>query len=137
VGGEVYVIPLVSIVETIQMRRDQVSSIAGGAELFRLRDEYIPIIRLYDLFGIEPDSTDLFRGLLTIVESDGRRAGILVDELLAQQQVVIKSLEANFRQLPGLSGATMLGDGHVALILDIPGLMASFENEGGRPLLSR
>ncbi|MDX9739884.1 MAG: chemotaxis protein CheA [Gammaproteobacteria bacterium] len=137
VGKEVYVIPLVSIVETIQMRRDQVSSIAGGAELFRLRDEYIPIIRLYDLFGIEPDSTELFRGLLTIVESDGRRAGILVDELLAQQQVVIKSLEANFRQLPGLSGATMLGDGHVALILDIPGLMASFESEGGRPGLSR
>lgn len=137
VGQEVYVIPLVSIVETIQMRREQVSSIAGGAELFRLRDEYIPIIRLYDLFGIEPDSTDLFRGLLTIVESDGRRAGILVDELLAQQQVVIKSLEANFRQLAGLSGATMLGDGHVALILDIPGLMASFENQGDRPGLSR
>jgi two-component system chemotaxis sensor kinase CheA len=137
VGKEVYVIPLVSIVETIQMRRDQVSSIAGGAELFRLRDEYIPIIRLYELFGIESDSTELFRGLLTIVESDGRRAGILVDELLAQQQVVIKSLEANFRQLPGLSGATMLGDGHVALILDIPGLMASFESDGVRSAISR
>lgn len=137
VGKEVYVIPLVSIVETIQIRRDQVSSIAGGAELFRLRDEYIPIIRLYELFGIEPDSTDLFRGLLTIVESDGRRAGILVDELLAQQQVVIKSLEANFRQLPGLSGATMLGDGHVALILDIPGLMASFESDGARSAVAR
>jgi two-component system chemotaxis sensor kinase CheA len=131
VGREVYVVPLVSIVETIQIRREQVSSIAGSAELFRLRNEYIPIIRLYELFGIESDSTDLFRGLLTVVESDGRRVGILVDELLAQQQVVIKSLETNFRQLAGLSGATMLGDGHVALILDVPGLMARFENEGG------
>ena len=132
VGSEVYVIPLVSIVETIQIRREQVSSIAGSAELFRLRDEYIPIIRLYDLFEINADTTDLFRGLLTIVESDGRRAGILVDELLAQQQVVIKSLETNFRQLAGLSGATMLGDGHVALILDVPGLIARFESDGGR-----
>lgn len=131
VGREIYVVPLVSIVETIQIRREQVSSIAGCAELFRLRDEYIPIIRLYELFGIESDSNDLFRGLLTVVESDGRRVGILVDELLAQQQVVIKSLETNFRQLAGLSGATMLGDGHVALILDVPGLMARFENEGG------
>lgn len=138
IGREVYVIPLVSIVETIQIRRDQVSSIAGGTELLRLRDEYLPIIRLYDLFGVEPDSRDLFDGLLTIVEADGRRAGILADELLAQQQVVIKSLEANFRQLPGLSGATMLGDGHVALILDVPGLLASFENDdGGPPGLAR
>ncbi len=131
VGREIYVVPLVSIVETIQIRREQVSSIAGCAELFRLRDEYIPIIRLYELFGIESDSSDLFKGLLTVVESDGRRVGILVDELLAQQQVVIKSLETNFRQLAGLSGATMLGDGHVALILDVPGMMARFENEGG------
>ncbi len=128
VGRETYVVPLVSIVETIQVRKEQVSSVAGCAELFRLRDEYIPIIRLYKLFGIEGDNTDLLDGLLTIVEADGRRAGIFVDELLAQQQVVIKSLEANFRQLAGISGATMLGDGHVALILDIPGLLARFEN---------
>ncbi|MDR2876627.1 MAG: chemotaxis protein CheA [Chromatiales bacterium] len=138
VGEEVYVIPLVSIVETIQIHRDQLSSIAGQTELFRLRDEYIPIIRLYELFEIDADSTDLFCGLLTIVESDGRRVGILVDELLAQQQVVIKSLETNFRPLVGLSGATMLGDGHVALILDVPGLMSCFESGCGRrrPALS-
>jgi two-component system chemotaxis sensor kinase CheA len=132
VGSETYVIPLVSIVETIQVRREQISSVAGAAEVFRLRNDYIPIIRLYELFAVEkPDNTDVLNGLLTIVESDGQRAGLLVDELMAQQQVVIKSLETNFRQLDGVSGATMLGDGHVALILDVPGLIARFEAEAG------
>ena len=131
VGRETYVIPLVSIVETIQVHREQINSIAGAAELFRQRNDYIPIIRLYELFAVEPDTTDVLNGLLTIVESDGQRAGILVDELLAQQQVVIKSLETNFRQLTGISGATMLGDGHVALILDVPGLIVRFEAEAG------
>lgn len=130
VGREVYVIPLVSIVETIQIRREQINSVAGGrAELLRLRDECIPIIRLYQLFEVEADTTELDDGLLTIVESDGQRMGIFVDELLAQQQVVIKSLETNFRQLTGISGATMLGDGRVALILDVPGLISLFESK--------
>ncbi|MGE0370251.1 MAG: chemotaxis protein CheA [Gammaproteobacteria bacterium] len=129
VGREVYVIPLVSIVETIQVRREQINSVAGGrAELLRLREECIPIIRLYQLFEVEADTTDLEEGLLTIVESDGQRMGIFVDELQAQQQVVIKSLETNFRQLTGISGATMLGDGRVALILDVPGLISLFES---------
>ncbi len=129
VGREVYVIPLVSIVETIQVRREQINSVAGGrAELLRLREECIPIIRLYQLFEVQSDTTDLDDGLLTIVESDGQRMGIFVDELQAQQQVVIKSLETNFRQLTGISGATMLGDGRVALILDVPGLIALFES---------
>lgn len=127
VGGETYVVPLVSIVETIQVARERVNSIAGKAELFRLRDDYLPIIRLYELFGVEPDTTDLLKGLLMIVEADGRRVGIFVDDLLAQQQVVIKSLETNFRQVPGLAGATMLGDGRVALIIDVPGLIMSVD----------
>ncbi|MCC6302164.1 MAG: chemotaxis protein CheA [Gammaproteobacteria bacterium] len=129
VGREVYVIPLVSIVETIQIRREQINSVAGGrAELLRLREECIPILRLYQLFEVEADTTELDDGLLTIVESDGQRMGIFVDELQAQQQVVIKSLETNFRQLTGISGATMLGDGRVALILDVPGLISLFES---------
>jgi two-component system chemotaxis sensor kinase CheA len=129
VGREVYVIPLVSIVETIQVRREQINSVAGGrAELLHLRDECIPIMRLYKLFEVESDTTELDDGLLTIVESDGQRMGIFVDELQAQQQVVIKSLETNFRQLTGISGATMLGDGRVALILDVPGLISLFES---------
>jgi two-component system chemotaxis sensor kinase CheA len=138
VGAEVYVVPLVAIVETIQIARERVSSVAGRAELFRLRDDYVPIVRLCEHFGIESTTTDLLDGLLMIVEADGCRVGIFVDDLLAQQQVVIKSLETNFRQIPGLAGATMLGDGRVALIIDVPGLIMSFDHGSHRvPLLSQ
>jgi two-component system chemotaxis sensor kinase CheA len=129
VGHEIYVIPLVSIVETTQIRPGQVNSIAGTAEIIQLREEYIPVIRLHDLFDMEADKSDLNQGLLTIVESDGRKVGILVDELQELQQVVIKSLETNFRQQACFSGATMLGDGRVALILDVPGLIRRYENK--------
>ena len=127
VGNEVYVVPIVSIVETMQVRKEMVSSIANKGEVFRLRDEYLPIVRLYDLFGIKPDHTDLLNGLLMIVEADGKRVGLFVDELMSQQQVVIKSLETNFRPVTGLAGATMLGDGRVALILDVPGVITRFQ----------
>ena len=133
VGEEVYVVPIVSIVETIQVRQEAVGSVANRAQVLRLRDDYLPIVRLYDLFGIEPEHTELLDGLLMIVEADGKRVGLFVDELLSQQQVVIKSLEANFRPVSGLAGATMLGDGRVALILDVPGVIARSQSvESGR-----
>jgi two-component system chemotaxis sensor kinase CheA len=132
VGSEVYVVPIVSIVETIQVREEQVSSVASRAQVFRLRDDYLPIVRLYDLFGIEPQHTDLLDGLLMIVEADGKRVGLFVDELMSQQQVVIKSLETNFRPVVGLAGATMLGDGRVALILDVPGVISRFQSQETR-----
>jgi two-component system chemotaxis sensor kinase CheA len=132
VGSEVYVVPIVSIVETIQVRQELVSSIASRGQVFRLRDDYLPIIRLYELFGVEPQHTDLLDGLLMIVEADGNRVGLFVDELMSQQQVVIKSLESNFRPVVGLQGATMLGDGRVALILDIPGIISRFQSQEGR-----
>ena len=102
------------------------SCVAGRTELFRHRADYLPILRLHDLFGIEPDSRDIANGLLVVLEADGRRVAMLVDELLAQQQVVIKSLETNFRPVVGLAGATIHGDGTVALILDVPGLIGAF-----------
>jgi len=123
-GDETYVVPLVSIIESLQIKREFVNSIAGGAELYKLRDEYVPIIRLHELFNVEPRNSELENGLLVVVEGDGQQAGIFVDDLLGQQQVVIKSLESNFKKVEGLSGATILGDGTVALILDIPGLVA-------------
>jgi two-component system chemotaxis sensor kinase CheA len=132
VGDEIYVVPIVSIVETIQVRREQVNSIASRAQVFRLRDDYLPIVRLYELFGVEPEHTDLLDGLLMIVEADGQRVGLFVDELMSQQQVVIKSLETNFRPVTGLAGATMLGDGRVALILDIPGVITRFQSKETR-----
>jgi two-component system chemotaxis sensor kinase CheA len=126
VGKEIYVASLVSIIETVQSKREDLSCVAGRTELFKHRSDYLPVIRLYDLFGIEPDSRDITDGLLVVLEAEGRRVAMLVDELLAQQQVVIKSLETNFKQVPGLAGATIHGDGTVALILDVPGLVRTF-----------
>jgi two-component system chemotaxis sensor kinase CheA len=124
VGKEIYVVPIASIVETIQIRSERVSSIANKSHLFHLRDEYIPIVKLYELFDVEAERTELQGGLLMIVEADGKRVGLFVDELLSQQQVVIRSVETNYRQISGLTGATMLGDGRVALILDVPGMIS-------------
>lgn len=123
VGRETYVVPLVSIIESLQVKAEHVKSIAGDAELYRLRNEYIPVIRLHNAFNVESDSTKLVGGLLVVVEGEGRYGGIFVDELLGQQQVVIKSLESNFKKVEGISGATILGDGTVALIVDTPGLI--------------
>ncbi len=126
VGAETYVIALAAIVETIQAPRERLLKTPGGAELFRLREEYVPVVRICDLCGVEPDSREIEDGLLVVVEADGRRFGLLVDDLLAQQQVVIKSLEVNFRPVRGIAGGTILGDGAIALILDVPGLIHSF-----------
>lgn len=136
VGKESYIISLVSIVETIQTSTEKVNKIAGKSELFKLRDEYLPVVRLHEVFGIQADSTNLDDGLLVVAEAAGQRVGIFVDDLQEQQQVVIKSLEANYRQMPGISGATILGDGRIALILDVPGLIQLFYDRNGSSLLS-
>ena len=124
VADETYIAPLVSIIESIQVKEDQVKRVAGRGETFKLRDEYLPILRLHEIFNIDdPKATRLEDGLLVVVEGDGRHCGLFVDDLLGQQQVVIKSLEANYQRVEGISGATILGDGSVSLILDIPGLL--------------
>ncbi|WP_075185531.1 chemotaxis protein CheA [Teredinibacter haidensis] len=123
VGNETYIFPLVSIVESLQCRKESISKVAGGCDVFKLRDDYVPIIELYKSFAIRPDTKDLDQSLIVVVESDGEKVGIVVDELLAQQQVVIKSLEQNYRRVDGVSGATILGDGTVALILDVGGIV--------------
>jgi len=128
VGEQTFIIPLVSIIESLQVEPVRVNAIAGSAELYKLRDDYLPIIRLYDAFGLKPDSTNLEDGLLVVVEGHGQQAGLLVDDLLAQQQVVIKSLETNFKKVGGISGATILGDGTVALIVDIGGIIELSQN---------
>jgi two-component system chemotaxis sensor kinase CheA len=131
VGEEVYIISLLAIVETIQVTRERVNTLVGGTEVFRLRDEYLPVVKLCDQFGVEPDSRSAEDGLLVVVEADGKRVGVLVDDLLAQQQVVIKSLESNFKSVRGIAGATILGDGTVALIIDVPGLIGSVARQAG------
>lgn len=124
VGNETYIIPLVSIIESLEIEPDNINSIAGTTEVYKMRDEYIPLVRLYEVFDVQPDSTRLQDCLLVVVEGDGGKAGILVDDLLSQQQVVIKSLETNYKRIQGISGATILGDGTVALILDMSGLLS-------------
>ncbi|MDO8271528.1 MAG: chemotaxis protein CheA [Gammaproteobacteria bacterium] len=125
VSGESYVIPLISIVESLQVREDSVKSVASRGMVYRLRDEYIPVLFLHELLGIRsPDTKQLTESLLVVVEADGQRAALVVDDLLGQQQVVIKALETNFKKVGGLSGATILGDGTVALILDVSGLIS-------------
>ncbi|MDH5409514.1 MAG: chemotaxis protein CheW, partial [Gammaproteobacteria bacterium] len=122
VGSETYIIPLVSIVESVQLDEGKINIVSGRGEVYKLRDEFIPIVRLYHIFSIPFDMNDDERGLLVVVEADGEKIALFVDELLGQQQVVIKSLETNFKKVEGLSGATILGDGTVALILDVKGL---------------
>lgn len=124
VGDETYIVPLGSIIESINATDDRVNRVAGKGETFLLRGEYLPIIRMHEIFDVaSAKATRLNEGLLVVVEGQGLRCGLFVDDLLGQQQVVIKSLEANYRRIDGVSGATILGDGSVALILDIPGLM--------------
>ncbi len=123
VGEQTYIIPLVSIIESLQVKKETINKVAGKAELYRLRDEYIPIARLYQIFNIIPEFDELEKGLVVVVEGEGQRAGIFVDDLMSQQQVVIKSLETNYKKVNGVSGATILGDGTVALIVDVAGLI--------------
>lgn len=128
VANENYIVPLISIIETLEVKESDMKYVSGKGELYPLRDEYVPVIRLYDIFNLEPTITDLEEGLLVIVEGEGQKIGLFIDDLLGQQQVVIKSLETNYRKVVGLSGATILGDGNVALILDVPGLMALYRD---------
>ncbi|MFY8273822.1 chemotaxis protein CheA [Pseudoalteromonas sp. SSDWG2] len=123
VDKHTYIVPLISIVESLQIDTSKVSTVGSGLEVLRLRDEYIPILRLYKIFSHPDAITELSKALLVVVENDNQKVGLLVDDLLAQQQVVIKSLEANYQRVDGISGATILGDGRVSLIIDIAGLI--------------
>jgi len=129
VDNQVFIISLLSIVESLQVDLKQINAIAGKAELYRYRDEYIPVVRLYKLFGINMGNTDLKQGSLVIVSAGGQHVGLYVDEILGQQQVVIKSLEKNYKQVQGIAGATILGDGSIALIIDIHGLLQKYFNQ--------
>ena len=123
VGEEHYIVPLVSIVESVQLKAEAVRQLVGGGELFRFRGDYLPVIRLHEVFGCAGAVRAIEDGLMIVVEGDGTRVGLFVDGLDGQQQAVVKSLEANYRRVQGISGATILADGSVALIVDIAGLI--------------
>ncbi|TKB75812.1 MAG: chemotaxis protein CheA [Nitrospira sp.] len=123
VGTETYIVPLVSIVESIQPTAEAVKPVVGKGEVVEVRGTYVPVVRLHEAFGIKADVTEPADAILVIVETEGEQVALSVDELLGQQQVVIKSLEQNFRKVPGVAGATILGDGTVGLIVDVRGLI--------------
>jgi two-component system chemotaxis sensor kinase CheA len=118
VGGETFIVPITTVVESLQPRLDDIRTLAGDSRMIHIRGEYLPFIALAEVFGL-PGVEDITRGLVVVVEGEEGKAALFVDELLGQHQVVIKSLEANYRKVPGMSGATIMGDGRVALILDV------------------
>ena len=122
VGGETYIIPLGYVMESLQATRATIKSISGVERLLMVRGEYLPVIALHEVFAVPAAETNLERGIMVVLESDGARSALFVDALVGQHQVVIKSLEANYRRVAGISGATIMGDGRVALILDVPAL---------------
>ena len=121
-GNEVYVVPLLCVVESFRPRKNEVKRLANNMEVVQVRGEVVPIVRLHSVLNIRGTVTDPSNGLLVIVEDHDSKFALLVDDLLGQQQAVIKNLESNFRKVQGVAGATILGDGRVALILDIVGL---------------
>ena len=133
VADQTYIVPIVSIVESLQCHPEFINRVAGGNDVFRLREEYVPIIHLAKAFNIENATQETENSLMVVVETEGEKVGVVVDELLAQQQVVIKSLEHNYQRVQGVSGATILGDGTVALIVDIPGIVRLAGDDNHRP----
>ncbi|MEN6498549.1 MAG: chemotaxis protein CheA [Thermoguttaceae bacterium] len=121
-NNEIYILPLLAVVESFQPKPDDVKTINGKGEVILVRGKAVPLVRLHRIFHVPAQVTDPTKGLIVILENQGKRLGLLVDELLGQMQVVMKSLEANYQKVEGISGATILGDGHVAFILDVPGL---------------
>jgi len=125
VGDEVYILPLGFVIESLQPAVEDIKDIAGRGQVVKVRGEYLPLIPLYQMFDIAPRFTSPSEGICVILETEGRKAALFVDDLVGQQQVVVKNLESNYRKVVGISGATILGDGGVSLILDVAALIRS------------
>jgi two-component system, chemotaxis family, sensor kinase CheA len=124
VGQQTFILPLSNIVESVRPMAANIKSVAGQVHVLEVRGEFLPIIVLHKVFNIRPCFEQLDQGIMVILEADGVKTALKVDELIGQQQVVIKSLEKNYRKVPGIAGATIMGDGQVALILDVPALVS-------------
>lgn len=122
-GKQIYIMPLISIIEQIKVKNEQVKPFEGKGEMIKIRDEYLPLIRLHKVFEIDTQVDNIDDGIVVVVEAGYRKCAIFVDELLDQQQVVIKSLDSAFSKHAGIAGGTILGDGRIALIIDIQGLV--------------
>ncbi|OFZ68734.1 MAG: hypothetical protein A2V79_05040 [Betaproteobacteria bacterium RBG_16_56_24] len=123
VGEQIYILPLSFISESLQPGPGDVKEISGQGQVVHVRGEYLPLMALHRVFNVQPRFTDPMEGILVLLEAEGRKVALLVDELIGQHQVVIKSLETNYRKVAGVSGATIMGDGRVALIIDAGALV--------------
>ncbi|SAL15713.1 chemotaxis protein CheA [Caballeronia sordidicola] len=122
VGSEIFILPLNFVMESLQPVADDIYTVAGGERVVRVRGEYLPLVALHQVFEVSDARTEPTQGIITIIQSEGRRFAMLIDELVGQQQVVVKNLETNYRKVHGISAATILGDGSVALIVDVAAL---------------
>jgi two-component system chemotaxis sensor kinase CheA len=129
IGGETYAVPLACVVESRSVEAADFHTLPGRGDTLRVRDDYLPVLRLAELFPPSRPSAQP-GGIAVVVETEGCNAAVIVDELVGQQQIVVKSLEQNFRRVPGLAGATVMNDGSVALILDVGQLVRVSGREG-------
>jgi two-component system chemotaxis sensor kinase CheA len=123
VGDEVYIVPLSSVIESFQVHEHTVKTIGGTGQVVEVRGDYMPVMDLEKIFNVPRRDDANAAGIMVVIEADGGRVAMVVDELLGQQQVVVKNLEANYRKVDDVSGATIMGDGRVALILDVGSLV--------------
>ncbi|MCO4312531.1 chemotaxis protein CheA [Pectobacterium versatile] len=124
VNKEVFILPLNAVMESLQPQSEDLYPLAGGERVLQVRGEYLPLVELFHIFDVDGAKTDATQGIVVILQSAGRRYALLVDQLIGQHQVVVKNLESNYRKVPGVSAATILGDGSVALIVDVSALQA-------------
>ncbi|WP_038916486.1 chemotaxis protein CheA [Dickeya zeae] len=129
VNDEVFILPLNAVMESLQPQSEDLYPLAGGERVLQVRGEYLPLIELYQVFDVAGAKTDATQGIVVILQSAGRRYALLVDQLIGQHQVVVKNLESNYRKVPGVSAATILGDGSVALIVDVSALQALYREK--------
>ncbi|HLP96912.1 MAG TPA: chemotaxis protein CheA [Sideroxyarcus sp.] len=122
VGDQTYIVPLSFISESLQPAAEAIKEVSGQGQVVHVRGEYLPLIALHEVFNIKPRVTNPAEGILVLLEVEGKKFALFVDELVSQHQVVIKSLETNYRKIPGVSGATIMGDGRVAMIMDVAAL---------------
>ncbi|MET3233339.1 UNVERIFIED_ORG: two-component system chemotaxis sensor kinase CheA [Burkholderia sp. 1263] len=131
VGNEIFILPLNFVMESLQPRAEDIYTVANGERVVRVRGEYLPLVALHEVFNVEDAKQEPTQGIVTIMQTEGRRFAMLIDELVGQQQVVVKNLETNYRKVHGISAATILGDGSVALIVDVAALNRETRNAHG------
>ncbi|MBS0588460.1 chemotaxis protein CheA [Nitrosomonas sp.] len=129
VGDQMFIVPLNYIIESMQPTAADIKTVSGHGRVVQVRGEYLPVIALHEIFNLHPNVTAVHEGILVILEAEGHKAALFVDDLIGQHQVVIKSLESNYRRVQGVSGATIMGDGKVALILDTAALVLACQQE--------